>query len=157
MIPCQPYQTHNRTFLLQRPFLFHVAVSEPLLINRIRILQKIIGFVTFQERFTDGNSVHEIFFSLIHVTALHRASLCIQPCSSGSQYLTLEQSKQCSHDGFVNYSFTLWSIFSLKITGMSSTKSKLCITTAAVSGPKTLCIHIFRCLVFVFAFIEEKF
>jgi len=56
-----------------RPFSLDVVVSDPLFItNPLHYpLQKWIDFVAIQQRFADGNSLHEVFFALTRVASIH--------------------------------------------------------------------------------------
>lgn len=55
------HRLRRLTALQSLPFLLDVVVSDPLFIASHYLLQKWVDFVAIQQRFTDGNSVHEVF------------------------------------------------------------------------------------------------
>jgi len=55
------YRLRRLTAIRPRPFSLDVVMSDPLFITSHYPLQKWVDFVAIQQRFADGNSVHEIF------------------------------------------------------------------------------------------------
>jgi len=55
------HRLRRLTAIRSRPFSLDVVVSVPLFITSHYLLQKWVDFVAIQQRFADGNSIHEIF------------------------------------------------------------------------------------------------